>query len=361
MKSAAVRSALMGAAALWFSPLVATAQVFSGLGMQPGSTQSRATAISDDGTTVVGWEFGGINVGWRHRLGSSTDYFDPQTRATGVSADGSVVVGYPTNVSSTPPAFRWTAAGGIQFVPEVRHSLDPDPAISANGTYMVGRGENGGVVRWSETTGPFQLPNPPTGSFTFATTLYGLATNFDGAVVVGGAGVLPPFPGMSYVTPYRWSAATGTQLLTLPDGTHPPGSAFGVSADGNIVLTAGDQVGRWQASTGIVIINGLTVNGGLALPALSADGNTIVSIDKLWTTSHGVRTLTDVLTDAGCDFSGWSNLIATDVSGNGLALCGYGQNPQGHTEAWYATVPSPGTVMVLAPALLWRRRRSCSG
>ena len=47
------------------------------------------------------------------------------------------------------------------------------------------------------------------------------------------------------------------------------------------------------------------------------------------------------LTDAGCNFSGWSLTAATGISFDGLTLCGEGVDPQGLREAWIATVPSP--------------------
>lgn len=350
-------SVMSGMIAVCATPLASEAQVFSGLGMSPNSSLSRATSLSSDGSTVVGWEFVGANVGWRRRIGFAPEYFAAQTRATGVSGDGGVVVGFETT-SSTPPSFRWTSAGGTQSVPEVLRDLDPNPAVSGDGTFIVGRGAAGGGVRWSQATGAFRIPDPPRGGFQTAVAWSATGTSFDGAVVVGGAFVNPTaFPENEFSTPYRWTSASGTQLLTLPDGTHPPGSAIAASFDGNVVLTAGSGVGRWEAPSGIVMISGLAVNGTLAMPAMSGDGSTIVSLGKMWTLSDGLQDLTDVLTSAGCDFSGWTGLIGTGLSANGLALCGYGMNPQGRTEAWYATVPEPSAVVVLFPALFSRRRR----
>ncbi len=78
-----------------------------------------------------------------------------------------------------------------------------------------------------------------------------------------------------------------------------------------------------------------------------------------WTETTGEVALTTVLTNAGCNFSGWSSVFATDISFDGRALCGYGTNPTGQTEAWYATIPAPssvGAILMLSIAHARRRR-----
>ncbi len=149
------------------------------------------------------------------------------------------------------------------------------------------------------------------------------------------------------------------QLLTLSGGGYVRAGALGVSADGGTIIAATSQVYRWQAATNFVLVPGLSVNVGLGVPTLSGDGNTIVSLDKVWSVSAGVQPLTTVLSDAGCNFSGWSGLVATGVDFDGNTLCGYGTDPAGLTEAWYATVPTPTSALpLLALPLLSRRRRA---
>ncbi len=138
------------------------------------------------------------------------------------------------------------------------------------------------------------------------------------------------------------------------------GGARGVSSDGSVVIAAAAgavQLFRWEAETNFVPLPGMPVNVSLANPALSGDGNTIVSLDKIWSVGTGVQPLTTVLTNAGCNFSGWSGLIATGVNFDGNTLCGYGTDPAGLTEGWYATIPAPGAAAPLAVLLLCGRRR----
>ena len=101
----------------------------------------------------------------------------------------------------------------------------------------------------------------------------------------------------------------------------------------------------------------MPVNVSLANPALSGDGNTIVSLDKVWNVNTGTQDLTALLTSAGCNFSGWTGLIATGIDFDGNTLCGYGTDPDGLTQAWYATVPEPGAAIPLAVLLFGGRRR----
>ena len=52
--------------------------------------------------------------------------------------------------------------------------------------------------------------------------------------------------------------------------------------------------------------------------------------------------------------------MVSGASPHGNTFIGYGINPYGQTEAWIATVPEPGSVMMLVLAeagVLMRRRR----
>ena len=61
---------------------------------------------------------------------------------------------------------------------------------------------------------------------------------------------------------------------------------------------------------------------------------------------HGTRSLQDLLVGLGADLTGWRLAQATDISADGLTIVGYGQNPNGFTEAWIATVPEPSMLMM---------------
>ncbi len=76
--------------------------------------------------------------------------------------------------------------------------------------------------------------------------------------------------------------------------------------------------------------------------------------------ARGALPITQILTESGATFTGWSGLVATGIDFGATHLCGYGTNPMGQTEAWYATIPAPGAgavCAILALAASRRRRR----
>lgn len=98
---------------------------------------------------------------------------------------------------------------------------------------------------------------------------------------------------------------------------------------------------------------------------IAGDGSAIIFCGVSdWSQSRGVLPITQVLSEAGCDFSGWTITEVTGISFDGKTLCGNGLNPQGQREAWHATVPSPGAggLLVLGAlgAIRGGRRRPIS-
>jgi hypothetical protein len=149
-------------------------------------------------------------------------------------------------------------------------------------------------------------------------------------------------------------------MLTLSGGGYIHGYALDASSTGSVIIASAGgttPLFRWEADTDLVPVPGMPANLEFSNPRLSGDGNTIISADKVWNISTGTQDLTALLTSAGCNFSGWSGLIATGVDFDGNTLCGYGTDPAGLTEAWYATIPAPGAAAPLAVLLLCGRRR----
>jgi probable HAF family extracellular repeat protein len=134
----------------------------SGEGMVPlgflsgGSDLSAATAVSAEGSVVVGYSnsaSGSEAFRWTAAAGMvGLGYLNPvprwnQSHANAVSADGSVVVG-----SSAGTAFLWTAAGGMRSVEAVLAgdfgvdltgwTLEEATGVSADGNTLVGWGQN---------------------------------------------------------------------------------------------------------------------------------------------------------------------------------------------------------------------------
>jgi uncharacterized membrane protein len=135
-----------------------------------GLNDSRSTGISSDGSVVVGigTDFGGDRAfrwtaegGLQHLdgIGGST-YI--ASGATAVSADGSVIVGKAKSGLNAQDqyAMRWTEAGGVEpltllgdSTPLKGYAFD----VSADGERIVGSADGIGAFIWTETTGAVSI------------------------------------------------------------------------------------------------------------------------------------------------------------------------------------------------------------
>lgn len=349
-------------------------QVFTGLGVVPGANASTANAISSDGMVVVGTsqQFGGAAWRWtqatgRVDLGAAPAGFIME-QAGDVSGDGSVIVGGMNDGVSISTAWRWTAGTGIQRVAGIGAGSF-GPFISSDGSTIVGRAEGMplSAVRWTQATGVQSL-NPVTGvPIGQGSALIANGVSADGSVVVGVASAIYiTFPQtINIFAPYRWTQSTGS--VAILDNGQFFNQTFGagasdISADGSVIVGyAGLSMWRWTQQSGYQILTADVPPPGSGTPHVSGDGMTAVYGQRIWTLSAGPRSLDAVLTEAGCNFSGWSNLIVTDASFNGRAFCGFGTNPAGQTEAWYATIPAPASSIALlglcGSSIAMRRRR----
>jgi len=123
-----------------------------------------AAAVSADGTIVVGWTHGFTTRAfrWQRAVGMQALRAFPDggnTFAQDVSADGRIIVGW-AQVGMEERAVRWRADGVIEDLNVVFASLlQPGEVlrrtngVSADGRYLVGWGERGGVVAafWLDT------------------------------------------------------------------------------------------------------------------------------------------------------------------------------------------------------------------
>ena len=95
---------------------------------------------------------------------------------------------------------------------------------------------------------------------------------------------------------------------------------------------------------------------------VSADGSTIVGHASnasgteamIWDPIHGMRELDEVLSalGLGAELSGWALSDATSISDDGLVIVGWGTNASGEQEAWFATIPEPGSASLLGLGLI---------
>jgi probable HAF family extracellular repeat protein len=328
---------------------------------------------------------------------------DFDSRALAISGDGSVVVGWSMSASGLE-AFRWTAGEGMVGLGDLAggpfHSMAR--GVNWDGTVIVGRATIGTnareAFRWTQDTGMVSIGDLPGG----LTQADAIDVSDDGSVIVG-TGTRSPTGG---VEPFRWTPATGIQLLVLPGGA-ASGSARAVSADGNIVVGtvsfatgSGIQGYRWTESTGIELLGdvpGHPQPPQSSINAISADGSTLAGLgwnsSAVWTASVGFqlidppdtgsqafavdgggykvvgttpagvaiweegigpRLLADVLADAEVDLTGWELLLPTGISDDGLTITGVGTNPSGQYEGWIATLPGPLPLQRLPePATAW--------
>jgi probable HAF family extracellular repeat protein len=325
--------------------------MFAGLGMLPGSTFSEGTAISADGSTVVGVSGtpnGYEAVRWKDGLIQSIGDLPGQSiagQALGVSGDGSVITGIGTSANGNE-AFRWEDETliGLGDVPGGSFSSFGWD-ISGDGSIIVGNGEDASgrvAVRWSG--GSLSIIGP-SGS-------RALGANHDGSTIVGDAN------GIAVV----WSNTVMSSLPSLPGKDY--GRAVAVSADGTMIVGRSSSDGvpshavRWH--NGLPLDLGTLGAGGSQAQGLSDDGSIVIgatnmpgeSVAFIWTEEAGIQDFQLFLINLGLDLSGWTLTEALGISADGFKIVGTGTNPDGQREAWIAVIPEPSTAPLVITGLL---------
>jgi probable HAF family extracellular repeat protein len=334
---------------------------FMGLGNLDGSPVGRATAISADGSTVVGWTYlGGAQEAWRWKNGSMTGLGDLNSTAYAVSADGSVVVG-ERNSASGSGAFRWQAGiiTGLGDHPSAAYGVSADGSVI---TGFANFGTHLDAFRWTSTTGMTNVHISEGG----VTEAIASGISGDGSAIVGTRYY-------SYGNEaFRWENGSVLGLADLPGGTFAS-RANAISENGSVVvgssssaLSPSGEAFRWQSGnlTGLGLLPGASYS---VANAVSEDGSVIVGASLssggwdpiIWDSAHGLRNLGDVLLDLDLGVSGWDQMQATGISADGLTIVGSGNAPGGSQEGWIAHIPEPASILLMIPAL-WIRRRGIS-
>lgn len=328
---------------------------FMGLGDLPGGLyRSLPRAVSGDGTTVVGLSNSAASVAdafvWRAGTMTSLNPVPGWflVNANSVSWDGSVIVGSGSNSIGENEAFRWEngAVTGLGFLP----GGTPESyawGVSADGSVVVGSSSSAGsyeAFRWENgvMTGLGELPG---GVFFSAAT----DVSHDGSAIVGQSISAQGYEATA------WFSGVITGLGFLPGGAGGIGLATRISADGNVVVgnsptqrpgVSGSEAFRWE--NGVMVGLGDLPGGSHSSWAwgVSADGSIIVGSGRtateseaiIWDAVNGMRPLEELLTEEyGLDLTGW-DLIAWDISDDGLTIVGGGPNPNGDREAWIAHI-----------------------
>lgn len=254
-----------------------------GLGdLAGGGFFSVASKVSADGNVVVGvgesangaeafrWTQAGGMVGLGDLAGGSF-----YSHAHGVSADGSVIVGYSKSLNGDE-AFRWTQVSGMVGLGDLAGGLFMSRAIDVNsdGSVAVGisTSANGDeAFRWTQSGGMVGLGDLAGGSF----NSWASAVNTDGSVVVGCGS------SANGTEAFRWTQEKGMQSLgewLLEGGYTLTGwsdtYAYGVSADGNVVVGYGSSANGTEA---------FIARGGSGLLGLNTFANSLASVSNIAT------------------------------------------------------------------------------
>lgn len=357
-------------------PSPALSASFHSLGFLPGgsSLNSKANAISADGSTIVGMSKssnGFEAFRWTAESGMTGlgDLAGGGFRsiAYGVSADGSVVVGQsqneetPANVVADSEAFRWTVSGGMQSLGNLPENFSGSRAnaISDDGSIIVGianadNDHDGEAFHWTATTGMVGMGDLRSFGATISTA-WGISG--DGTVIAGETAVDVGRQAFS-----RAGTSAMVALGSFPgEGTWDRATA--ISRDGQVIVGIGNffsnanntEAFRWSSASGFTGLGDLPGGSfGSEATAVSGDGSVIVGASStdtttpfgneafLWTPVAGMRDLRQMVeTDFGIDLSGWTLTEATGISADGQTITGYGYNPSGNREAWVISLAVP--------------------
>lgn len=337
------------------APDVVQPQVaFSSIAPLPGDVSNQPTALSADGTVVVGFSTSPSGKTQAFRW-SATDGMTglgfmaggTSSSAHGVSADGTVVLGDGNADAVLSAVFRWSAKAGLVPLKSLANStICVAGGLSGDGATVVGTCLVFGntAFRWTEGTGMVALSRFGTGS---NQTSNAFAISADASTVVGiGHAVL--------TGAVLWNAAGEGSILGLLPGDTATG-ASAVSRDGSVVIGNSTQASsqrrpfRWTRQTGM---NAMASTSGpfteVNASAVSGDGRLIVGWGStaagetalIWDETHGMRRLEDMLKiDYQTTFAGWTLSRATAISDDGHSIAGVGVNPNGITEGWLVKLP----------------------
>jgi uncharacterized membrane protein len=204
--------------------------------------------------------------------------------ATAVSGDGSTVIG---------DSFYWTASAGFQSIPGYQATSAKAEAVSADGSVIAGRfdyNRQNQLFLATRSAGYVPVAQGPLQDAGGGGDVSGISA--DGSVVTGNfyhSG--GPDDG---TFAYHWTASSGfSKLPHLPNGGYAS-LGYGISSDGNVVVGFEFLFGatQWIASTNSVELlkdaNGNPIGNGMgnytgvlgAATAASADGSVVVGNGK---------------------------------------------------------------------------------
>jgi len=352
----------------------------------PDGAPARLTALSSDGRKAAGYaffdRFSAARLRafvWTTENGRSDLVGNPlpyQSEAKAIDDSGEFIAGTHVSVRNAPyQAFRRRINDGenelLPLVPAYNRSIGND--ISGDGRAVVGYCERGPNTYWDaqafiwrEGVGTVPLGFARPGSIISDAR----AISRDGSTVVGVS-----IDGSLTSEAFTWTESGGMRVLnSLPDARYRDTIACAVSADGRVTVGAGSiSTGRsvalmWrEGSPDAILLGTIGQANGIFPTGLSDDGSIAVGYADLnssylpfiWTESTGMISLDSYLNQYGVTVpDGWTLSKCFAVSGDGLTFAGEATTSSGLISGFVATIPAPGSVVVLGVLAVVRRRRS---
>jgi probable HAF family extracellular repeat protein len=345
--------------------------------------------------------------------------------STGVSSNGQVAVGHD-GVASESRAYRWTAADGASGLPMLDGALrtyGTALATSADGNTIVGQAsaapaddgsERSVAAVWrpaavatakaikikqrhyAEREASAAMEAINVGLFPGGIISIANGVSADGSVVVGyGDQFILNFGSQVYQA-FRWTQSSGMVGLGWIDTADKFSQAYGVSADGSIIVGVdGQQAFRWTQAQGMVGLGKAPGATSARATAISADNSTIIGFNRfgssndnnrafrwtaaegmsdlgvlsgdqfseakavsadgsvivgqsgiqfvsgrafIWNKTNGVRDLKAVLVAGNPNLANWKLTSADGISADSKTVTGWGTNPNGDLEGYTAVL-----------------------
>ncbi len=361
------------------------------LGLLPDGSYPAVTALSGNGSTVVGSAISpsGGQTAFRWTAQHGFQLLQPlpggsESRACSVSFDGQVIVGGAT---SAPPlqwqwnATRWASDGTVQVVSgheQLPFSLATDISnlgtiagfrfhssqggndvyegfywqseIGASALPMSGITQAGDEVRAISLDDSHVFGNPPWGSYEYGSTVVwtGFATpapNVPGYIsdaANNGIAVGQLKDSGGHWKPFLYSAGgTSSSLPILPSDASRSYLMTGIAADGSRLV--GNSVNSYEEAWYVC-------------ESFGPDSSHFGIMPLMWASQSEVIHLAKYLSENGIEMSGWVLSTAVDISDDGLTILGEGYY-HGVYQPFLVTIPEPTTTPVIVMGMILIRRR----
>ena len=267
------------------------APVVYNLGVMPGGTYSAQGVVSGDGNTVTGRGDTTVSSGspvrpFRWVLPGPMQVVPLTTpgEGKGIGFNGQHVVGHTVGFPVLP--FRWTLSSGftsLHLLPGGTNGFAKGTSSNSAASVGYGNSTNGSrAIRWNSAGTPLDLGILAGATSTTVPGSFAFGISADGAIVVGTADWMP---GVSHA--FRWNAPVGPMISlgTLPGGYIA--RAVAVSTNNSTIAGYSDTTGsvgaprafRLKAPTPMQNLGVIAGSGGsptIYTAALSGNGSRVV-------------------------------------------------------------------------------------